>query len=138
MEFDTSRTLQDLEGDDWGEPEEGDDSHVVTTSHALRRKPLREFTAEDLRFMIGQQIGLQYLVPIALELLSRDPLASGHLYRGDLLLTVLRIDRAFWGEHQELIGDVESVLSELNRIKRFIEKDVADAADVGFRKVYYE
>ena len=42
------QTLPQLEDDDWGEPTYP--SYVVTNSHQLRDKPLREFTAEDLRF----------------------------------------------------------------------------------------
>ena len=64
-EFDRSKTLQELEGEDWAEPEY--ESHLVTNAHRLHRVPLREFTVEDLRFMIGQQFGLPYLIPIALE-----------------------------------------------------------------------
>ena len=56
-DFDRSKTLQQLEGSDWGDPTY--DSHLVTECHRLRRVPLREFTVEKLRIMIGQQIGLQ-------------------------------------------------------------------------------
>lgn len=58
--------------------------------HRLRRKPLDQFVAEDLRIMIGQQIGLQYLLPRAIALLSADPLTEGDFYPGDLLKVVLR------------------------------------------------
>lgn len=61
--FDRSKTLQELEQSDWGEPEF--DSHLVTTCHRLRRVPLDQFTVEDLRIMIGQNIGLPFLVPMA-------------------------------------------------------------------------
>ncbi len=55
------KSLQELEHSDWGEPTY--DSHLVTTIHRLRRVPLRQYTVEDLRIMIGQNIGLQYLIP---------------------------------------------------------------------------
>jgi hypothetical protein len=59
--------------------------------HALRTKPIDELAVEDLRLMIQQQIGLQYLVPIALQNLRENPLAEGDLYPGDLLVAVLRV-----------------------------------------------
>lgn len=94
------KTLQELEGQDWGEPPFP--SHLVRTCHALRRKPLRDFTVEDLRIMIGQNISLTYLIPLAIEQLQRDPLVSGDYYPGDLLQNVLRVKSDFW-ETQPLL-----------------------------------
>jgi hypothetical protein len=88
-DFDRRKSLQQLESQDWGEP--NFHSHLVTECHRLRRVPLREFTAENLRIMIGQDIGLSYLVPLALELLSTDPLTEGDFYKGDLLQSLLRV-----------------------------------------------
>jgi len=68
------KTLQELEGHDWGEP--NFPSHLVITCHTLRRKPLRDFTVEDLRIMIGQNIGLNYLIPLAIEHLGSSPRVS--------------------------------------------------------------
>ncbi|HEY4384219.1 MAG TPA: contact-dependent growth inhibition system immunity protein [Ktedonobacteraceae bacterium] len=49
-----SKTLQELEGQDWGEP--NFPSYLVRTCHALRRKPLRDFTVEDLRIILTDQL----------------------------------------------------------------------------------
>jgi contact-dependent growth inhibition (CDI) system CdiI-like immunity protein len=65
----------------------------------LRHVPLREFNSEDLRIMIGQNIGLQYLVPLALERLDRHSLTHGDYYPGDLLASTLRADHNFWRDH---------------------------------------
>lgn len=105
--FDRQKSLQQLEGQDWGEPDF--DSNLVIECHRLRRIPLREFTAENLRMMIGQQIGLPYPIPIALELLGSDPLAEGDLYQGDLIEAVLRVDSAFWREHPQSRKEMEIV-----------------------------
>ena len=42
------------------------DSSLVKNCYRLRRVPLKHFRIEDLRLMIGQEIGLKYLLPIAL------------------------------------------------------------------------
>ena len=81
-------TLENLERDVWGPPTFT--SHLVTTCHKLRKKPLQDFTVEDLRMMIGQDIGSKYLLPIALEKLQENPLAEGDFYEGDLLYNVIR------------------------------------------------
>ena len=63
MEFDRSKSLEELEGHDWDEPTY--DSGLVTECHRLHRVPLCDFTVENLRITIGQIIGLEYLVPLA-------------------------------------------------------------------------
>jgi len=65
------------------------DSHLVTTCHRLRTKPLDEFTVEDLRIMMGQGIGLAHLIPKAVAILEQEPLAEGDYYPGDLLASVI-------------------------------------------------
>ena len=62
-DFDRRKSLQQLEKQDWVDP--GFDSQLVRTCHRLWRIPLAEFTAGDLRIMIGQGIGLPFLVPLA-------------------------------------------------------------------------
>ncbi len=47
------RTLEELEGGD-KRTEPPDDTFLISRCVALRRKPLDEFTTEDLRIMIGK------------------------------------------------------------------------------------
>jgi len=106
-----SKTLQELEGQDWGEP--NFPSYLVRTCHALRRKPLRDFTVEDLRIMIGQNISLNYLMPLAIEQLQRDPLAAGDFYPGDLLANVLKVKSGFWQLQPHLRRAVQDIVDHL-------------------------
>lgn len=100
------KTLDDLEHLDWGEPTF--DSHLVTTCHRLRKKPVDEFTVEDLRIMIGQKISLQHLLPRAIAVLESEPLAAGAFYPGDLLANVIACDE--WLQaHPDLLGRVVTV-----------------------------
>lgn len=46
--------------------------------------------------MITQQIGLRYLVPMALEKLNENILAEGNLFEGDLLDAVLSVNMDYW------------------------------------------
>lgn len=97
---DIHKSLADLEGIDWGIPT--DDSHLVVTCHELRHKPLNQFTAEDFRIMIGQNISLHYLVPLAIDLVEKNPLVSGDFYEGDLLANLLSADPAFYTKYPQL------------------------------------
>lgn len=101
-------TLEERDGERWGEP--GFSSYVVTTCHAARRKPLRTLTPEELRLVIGQGIGLPWLVPLALSLLLEEPLRCVSLYSGDLLASVARVPAPYWAEHPaekaQLLNDI--------------------------------
>ncbi|NRA94002.1 MAG: hypothetical protein HRU26_15215 [Psychroserpens sp.] len=89
-----------MEKESWGEIPK-DESYLVTTCHKLRKKPLKEFEIEDLRIMIGQNIGLKYLVPLAIEELNKNILAEGDFYEGDLLKSILTTDIDFWKTETE-------------------------------------
>jgi len=92
--------LESLEKDFWETPTEP--SYLVETCHELRKKQLANFETEDLRIMISQDIGLKYLVPIALIKLNKNVLAEGDYYEGDLLKSVLTSDKNFWKVESKL------------------------------------
>jgi len=117
---DRRKSLQDLEGHDWGEPQYP--SYLVRTCHALHRKPLQDFTMEDLRIMIGQNISLDYLVPLALEQLQQDPFASGDFYPGDLLQSVLKIQPEFWQKRPDIRRAVEHIIAQIPELPKYIHK----------------
>jgi len=110
--FDRAKTLDELDPPAWGAPKY--DSYLVTTCHGLRRKPIDDFSVEDLRTMIGQGIGLRFLVPIAIEVLERDPLAQGDFYPGDLLGNVLRAGPVFWAQYPDYRSRVEAVVADVD------------------------
>lgn len=89
-----TKTLEELEDEKW--VESADDTTLISRCLALRRKPIGEFSIENLRIMIGQNIGLRYLIPLALERLQKRPFVEGDYYPGDLLCMVLSADRSFW------------------------------------------
>jgi hypothetical protein len=81
----------------------------VTECHRLRRVQLRLLTVENLRILIGQSIGLLFLIPLALEQLEKNPLAEGDFYPGDLLCAVLRVKADFWEVHAQLREQVGGI-----------------------------
>ena len=124
----SNKTLEQLEGDNWGEPTYN--SYAVTTSHRLRRKPLKEFTAEDLRFMLGQQISLPILMPMALDVLELvDPFAGGDMNHGTLLLNALCVDKQFWQEYPHLWHRMNVMLVTLFTFRDFLEQELIPVAE---------
>jgi hypothetical protein len=104
------KTLQELDGEDWGEPTFS--SRLVYECHRLRTIQLKDFTVEDLRIMIGQKLSLDYLLPLALDHLEIDPWVSGDYYDGDLLSNILGLDSTFWIEHNEFKDRVDRVVTK--------------------------
>lgn len=109
----SKRTLDTVDPPVWG-PVPPDATFLVRRCHELRTKPLRDFTVEDLRIMIGQQIALKHLVPLALERLQADPLVGGDDYPGDLLAAVLRADAAVWEWSPDLDVSLRNLIGNLD------------------------
>jgi len=93
-------SLEEIEGDFWGDPPTGA-TRLISTVHDLRRKPVGLLGVEDLRVLIAQQVGLPVLVPRALSALERDPLAEGDFYPGDLLVAMRRVPPDHWRAHPD-------------------------------------
>jgi len=93
------KTLTSLEQVEW--PDFSSDGRLIKRSKELRKVPLNTFTTDDMSFMISRQIGLDYLVPLALETLSKDLFNKGTLFRDDLLENVLSIQTQFWDNNKE-------------------------------------
>ncbi|GAA3913552.1 contact-dependent growth inhibition system immunity protein [Actinoplanes auranticolor] len=94
-------TIQQIEGRGWGTVP-ADASFLVQRCTELRRKPLEQFTVEDLRIMLGQEIAVPILLPLAVDVLAADPHAEGDYYPGDLLWAVLRLPAAAWSAMPEV------------------------------------
>lgn len=66
-----------------------------------------------MRLLIGQDVGLAILLPLAREVLRDDPMAEGDMYEGDLLSAVLTRSPAVWNEWPELGRELAVIVSEL-------------------------
>jgi hypothetical protein len=77
----------------------GDESGLIQRVHALRKKLLRDFTPDEIRLCVSQGIGLEYLVPQALDILGADAWVETEYYPGDLLSACIDVERSFWDKH---------------------------------------
>jgi hypothetical protein len=117
VEIDLNQTLLDIERDKWSDPT------IVWTPltqriRDLARIPLREFTAEDLRLLIGQERAVDTLLPLALDELKKEPFAEGDMYVGDLLMTVVREVKAPHAELKRIVATAIARLDELDDVDR--------------------
>jgi len=95
----------------------GDSSYLVQRIEELCNMPISEFEIEDYRMLINQGFGLKYLVSPVIDILSNNLFAEGDYYEGDLLKSVLTIDKVFWKENPILKEKLKQVLlKEFNAI----------------------
>jgi hypothetical protein len=117
MHHNKNKTLEELENDIWHDTDFP--TGLVKKCFELRKKKLKEFSAEDLRLMITQNFSLEYLIPLAIEFLSKDIFVEGNLYEGDLLESVLNSSQDFWKNHQDLHKNMSGLIEKnTGRIER--------------------
>lgn len=92
-----TKSIEQLEKDIWEEPSEFP-TDLVEKCFQYRKINIGELTNEQLRLLISQNIGLDYLIGIALEKLEQDICAEGDFYKGDLLYSVSRVSTEFWSK----------------------------------------
>ncbi len=89
------RTLDELDPPSWPPPA-ADATRLVRTVHELRRVALGELGPADLRTLIAQQVALPYVLPLAVRLLTEEPLLDAYFYEGDLLLVTVNAPASTW------------------------------------------
>jgi hypothetical protein len=118
-----TKTLNQLENKNYSKPI-ANDSFLIKRCYELRNVKLEGLAIEDLRILIGQGIGLKYLVPFAIDLLYKDPFAEGDYYPGDLLKNVLQIDANYWEQYPEQKKAIITIFN--SGLKMLASLDVAD------------
>ncbi|MFI6169968.1 contact-dependent growth inhibition system immunity protein [Nocardia sp. NPDC051052] len=128
--------MEQIEATSWPDPPT-DATRLVKTVHALRRKPIRELTPEDLRVLIRQHEGVPALLPRALELLAQDPLTEGDYYPGDLLVAVLGIPSSHWSGNSITAAPITEIIQNIEHMgdlgQRFAPHEVIWKAIHNFR-----
>ncbi|MGW1394877.1 contact-dependent growth inhibition system immunity protein [Streptomyces nigra] len=118
-------SLEELEGRRWSVPA-GGETRLMATVRELRRKPIGGLTVEDMRLLIRQDVGVAYLLPLAMEVLRVTPLAEGDMYEGDLLAAVLTRSAEVWRDFPELRREVREIVSELADVPPALKREVEE------------
>lgn len=125
-----SKSIAELEKSEWPKPG-AKVSPLFKRCYELRNKPISSLTVDDWRVLIGQDVGLGFLMPMAVAEIEKDPLIKGEHYRGDLLAVILRASPQFFRQNPELRSRVERVLMRLPSALEtldFIEFDTSSEA----------
>ncbi|MFH8688206.1 contact-dependent growth inhibition system immunity protein [Streptomyces anulatus] len=99
---------------------------LVKAVHNLRKRPINLLTAWEMSRLIGQDVGIPWLLPIALkhlrETVSDQPL--GAFYDDDLLTTVLTRRSPVRHSNPQWAADLKEIISLLEDISPNIHENV--------------
>lgn len=90
-----SKSIEELENDYWKEESEFP-TNLIKRCFEYRKIKVSELNIEQLRLLISQKIGIEYLIPIALEKLKQNIIIEASIYKGDLLDAVSKVPTEFW------------------------------------------
>jgi len=93
--------LEQLEGVIWDEPDQ-EDTLMVQRIHAIRKKPIGSLTDDELRLAVSQRVGIPFILDVAFQRLSDDPLLDADCYPGDFLSALIRAKDELWVERAYL------------------------------------
>lgn len=122
---DTARSIEELEGVRWPDPP-SDSTSLVRSVHTLRKRPLRALSTRDMGRLIGQDVGLRRLLPLALDRLRAAALqdADAVWLDDDLLTAVLTRDAEVWRDRPELARHLDETVRMLPELSPYLRPDV--------------
>ena len=94
-----TKSIEQLEKDIWKNPSEFP-TNLVEKCYRYRKISIAVLTNEQIRLLITQKIGIEYLIGIVLKKLERDILTECDFYKGDLLVAVSNLPTEFWNENK--------------------------------------
>ncbi|MBP6219454.1 MAG: hypothetical protein KA436_12795 [Oligoflexales bacterium] len=86
-------------------------SGLVQSCNKYVKQPIGELTAEAIRLLLSQKIGLICIVPAAISFLKNDPFSGGDYEEGALLRELLCVEKSFWLENPKHKEAVEILIS---------------------------
>ncbi|MFF4061663.1 contact-dependent growth inhibition system immunity protein [Streptomyces sp. NPDC001668] len=122
---DRSKSLEQLDGERWGEPP-ADATSLVRTVHEWRRRPIGTLEPDELARLIGQDVGLLWLLPLAVEILRDEALKqpAGGFVDGDLLYAAVTRSPEVWRTHPELARELKNAVTLLSDLSTYEKREV--------------
>ena len=108
------KSIEALEKRGYGDPTTAP-TPLVRKCLEYVKLPVSELSVEQLRLLIGQEIGLSYLIPLALTVLETNIVAEGDMYPGDLLKNVTVVNASFWKNTPEQYARLVALMKKGKR-----------------------
>ncbi|WP_437046177.1 contact-dependent growth inhibition system immunity protein [Streptomyces sp. enrichment culture] len=122
---DRTKSLEELDGERWGDPP-ADATSLVRTVYEWRRRPIGTLEPHELARLIGQDVGLPWLLPLGMELLREEAekVAAGGFFDGDLLYAMVTRKPEVWMENLEIAHELKKTVSKLPEMSRYVKQEV--------------
>lgn len=134
------KSISQLEGWKWKSEIPSRKTHggIECRFYELHNQPVSELDLADIRFLIVQNTGLEYLVNIAIDRLKEDLFVEVEYYPGDLLCSLLRINNEpnFWITHLKEKQEIIELYTEQK--KRLGSIDLTDELIQRIKDSYQE
>lgn len=125
LTIDRSRSLEQLDGHRWPDPPP-DTTAMVMNIHELRRRPVGLLEPHELARLIGQDVGLPWLLPLAVEIL-RDTAprqAAGGWYDEDLLYAVVTRRPEAWVDIPSSARELRETAAVPTDLSRYVKPEL--------------
>lgn len=103
-------TIEQIENDYW--PDYDFETSLIRKCHNLRKIEIDKLSTEDVRLLLGQNIGNKIIIPLALDILKINILAEGNYFQCDLLLNLLNSDTEFWKENKNTYNELVGLINK--------------------------
>lgn len=97
---DATKTLEQLTGHDWGDPDSAP-TNMVETYIRAGKKPLMNLDGREILLLISQRGGFPYILDLAWHYLADNPLEAFDAYEGDVLAILIRAPEEVWAARPE-------------------------------------
>ncbi|MFE2297506.1 contact-dependent growth inhibition system immunity protein [Streptomyces sp. NPDC059445] len=123
--FDRGCSLEELEGLRWPAPP-ADSTPMVRNVYELRRRPVATLAPHELARLIGQDVGLPWLLPVAVEILrdTASKQAEGGWFDDDLLYAVITRKPEVWATAPEPAHELKETVATLTEVSRYLRQDI--------------
>ncbi|MEH0421099.1 contact-dependent growth inhibition system immunity protein [Streptomyces sp. B21-083] len=124
-DFDRGSSLEELEDVRWPAPP-ADTTPMVRNVHELRRRPVGALEPHELARLIGQDVGLPWLLPLAVHILrdTAPKQAEGGWFDDDLLYAVVTRKPEVWTAAPQLAHELKETVAVLTDISRYVRQDI--------------
>jgi len=93
---------------------------------SVRCTPISELGVDDLSRACRQELYLEYVVPVALNVLQHD-INAGHQYDGELASVLTRLAQSFWKSHVRSAIRAAMILeARQNDLDEDVQKEVQE------------
>ncbi|MEU4464998.1 contact-dependent growth inhibition system immunity protein [Streptomyces sp. NPDC024017] len=122
---DPTQSLEQLEGQRWPDPPQ-DTTSLVKAVHELRRRPVGDLRPDELARLITQDVGLPWLLPLAVQILrdTAPAQAAGGWYDDDLLYAVVTRRPQVWEQFPDLAHELRTAVETLTDLSRYVRDEV--------------